>query len=781
MLRFLQDKKFTYPFVCWVIFFIWYTFFSLGAFENLRFKAADVFTNHAHYFYRIPQRPEDIVIVAIDSISLSKVSLKWPWRRSIFAELIEKIARDKPKVTGFDFVFSGPSETNEDDAVFSQALKKLPLSVLASYWYTRDRKSLPLEEFRESVTAVGFVNKPQDSDEVVRNIRTFIAGPDGLEFSFDVKLVALSLGVKLKDIRLDDGRIVINKEFSIPSSPSGITKLDYLFSPQDFEIVPVHQVLNGDTPPDFFKNKIVLVGATAKIIHDNHLTPLGDLPGVIILANSLSMILNKAYIRQVPVCLNYLLLFALSFLILAVNRSYSFLKNSLATIIILASLFLVLLHLRFKGFQFDYFTLFFLCIAGYFISNIYKYTYLIFIGGRLKNLAVTDPFTGFYTFRYFSLQLDEALRDRRRDMSLAAIGVLGYTNLTKQYSYEEMNSFLKTFSRFLEVNLRRELKDIILTSISEGVFLAAIFRRNREKVKASIERIIRQAKDIKFKLADSALSLSLRASIVFILPSDNVSAQSVISLADSSLKEIISEAKTPLVCLEAKQNVWQDARDTPKKDSFDFLILDLEERNKELRKNLQEVKEAQAQTEQAYLEAIRSLIKALEEKDTYTQGHSERVANYALKLAEEAGLSQEECQLIYKAALLHDIGKIGLPDYILHKKEKLNDEELEFIRRHEILSVEILKPIKAFKELLPSILHHHEWFNGTGYPHGLSGDMIPRAAQILTVADAFDAITSGRGYKQGKSIQEAFEIVQKNSGTQFNPQYVEVLRKVLGL
>ena len=240
-------------------------------------------------------------------------------------------------------------------------------------------------------------------------------------------------------------------------------------------------------------------------------------------------------------------------------------------------------------------------------------------------------------------------------------------------------------------------------------------------------------------------------------------------------KELSGREKMKIVELE--EGVWIDKRHF--EESLDFLVRDLEEKNRELEETLKEALQAKKETEEAYFEAISSLVKALEKKDTYTQGHSERVAKYAYAIAKEAGLGEEECQKIYRAALLHDIGKIGIPDYILHKRERLTPEEWKMIRKHEIMSVEILKPIRVLSEILPIILHHHEHFDGTGYPYGLSGDMIPQGAQILAVADAFDAITCGRGYKRGKSAEEAIKELEKNKGTQLNPKYVDALKRVI--
>jgi putative nucleotidyltransferase with HDIG domain len=618
-----------------------------------------------------------------------------------------------------------------------------------------------------------------DSDGVIRNLRSFVARGRAADFSFDLKVASAYLDSPFDQISIDKDAVSLGSSVSIPASLQGISRLNYLFLAHDFKTVSAAEVLAGNIPAYLFKEKIVLIGPTARIIHDEHPTSLGNLSGVAILANSISMILNGAYLRAVPAAINFFLLLVLGVFILIINRSYLFFKNTVFTLLTLLSLSFLMVYLRSRGIQFDYFSLFFLLISAAVISNIYKYTYLIFMGTRLKNLAVIEPLTGFYTLRYFSLRLNEAVRRKEKKAYLVALGVLGYTNLIKQYSFDETKSFLKSFSSFLESKLSRDNKSAIFACLSEGMFLVLIRGKKKDKVKAAIEELILRSKDVKFQLGEDTACISLRASLVYGLWSGQAKADNLVGLSEAALKELMTEGKEAIAEVDARNNVWQPGQGAELKDSFDFLFSDLEARNRQLEDSLREVRRAQAETEEAYLETMRSLIKALEEKDTYTQGHSERVARYALKMAREDGLSEDECHKIYKAGLLHDIGKIGIPDNILRKKEKLTDEEFAFIRKHEILSVEILKPVKAFKDLLPLVLHHHEWFNGTGYPHGLSADMIPRGAQILIVADCFDAITSGRGYKEGKSLEESFAVLEKNSGTQFNPHYVTILKRVL--
>ncbi len=184
-------------------------------------------------------------------------------------------------------------------------------------------------------------------------------------------------------------------------------------------------------------------------------------------------------------------------------------------------------------------------------------------------------------------------------------------------------------------------------------------------------------------------------------------------------------------------------------------------------------------TKEIYIGIIATLAKALEAKDAYTLGHTERVTDYAVKIAQYMGLSEEETETINKAALLHDIGKIGIKPEILDKKESLTPEERTIIKTHPVLGINILSPIKILGDILPIIRYHHERFDGTGYPEGLSTDEIPLGARILAVADSFDAMTSDRPYHLRLSLDDAIMELENNSGTQFDPDVVKALLVIL--
>ncbi|MCR4579708.1 MAG: HD domain-containing protein [Treponema sp.] len=176
-----------------------------------------------------------------------------------------------------------------------------------------------------------------------------------------------------------------------------------------------------------------------------------------------------------------------------------------------------------------------------------------------------------------------------------------------------------------------------------------------------------------------------------------------------------------------------------------------------------------------------ALATAIDAKDKYTHGHSTRVAEYSLKIARSIGKSEEECQKVYFAALLHDVGKIGVPDNIINKDQKLTDEEFAQIKLHPIYGDLILSQIRESPYLSLGAHYHHERYDGRGYPTGLSGEAIPEIARIIAVADSYDAMTSKRSYRDPLPQQKVREEIYKGIGTQFDPLYAKQMIKLIDL
>ncbi|AEF16703.1 metal dependent phosphohydrolase [Thermoanaerobacterium xylanolyticum LX-11] len=180
---------------------------------------------------------------------------------------------------------------------------------------------------------------------------------------------------------------------------------------------------------------------------------------------------------------------------------------------------------------------------------------------------------------------------------------------------------------------------------------------------------------------------------------------------------------------------------------------------------------------QSYYDTINALTKALEAKDRYTLGHSKSVEKLAVYLCREAGFSEAHTEMVRIAALLHDVGKIGIVENILNKPGKLSKEEYDHIKQHPVSGYEILKDVPFLKNVRYWVRYHHEWYNGNGYPDGISGRQIPLEAEILAIADVFDALVSDRPYRNAYTREEAYKIIVDNEGTQFSPRIIKLFKK----
>lgn len=222
-----------------------------------------------------------------------------------------------------------------------------------------------------------------------------------------------------------------------------------------------------------------------------------------------------------------------------------------------------------------------------------------------------------------------------------------------------------------------------------------------------------------------------------------------------------------------------------KSDKFDQLLLLIESAIKsvkqmdEIKRINEKLEDSKEQLEQAYLDMVQTLRYTVEAKDSYTRGHSDRVSEYSVLIGEKLGLPAEQIKTLRIGGLFHDIGKIGIPDSILLKPAKLTDEEYSQIKNHPSIGAHILGSAAIFQDIIPIVKHHHERYDGNGYPSKLKGEEIPYLARIAAVADTFDAMTSRRSYRGPIDVEHVKEEIKRCEGTQFDPQIAEVFIEIL--
>jgi len=205
-------------------------------------------------------------------------------------------------------------------------------------------------------------------------------------------------------------------------------------------------------------------------------------------------------------------------------------------------------------------------------------------------------------------------------------------------------------------------------------------------------------------------------------------------------------------------------------------IIALDEYNKHVEKVIATQRN---QLEQITLESIMAIASTIDAKDKYTKGHSDRVAEYACRIGERMGLDEKDLEQLHTLGLLHDIGKIGIPDSVLLKDTRLTDEEYAIMKSHTVVGGKILSSIKSIPNIAEGAKYHHERYDGHGYPDGIKGDEIPMAARIISVADAYDAMTSNRVYRAHLSDEVVYNEIVKGRGTQFDPEVADIMLELL--
>jgi len=222
-----------------------------------------------------------------------------------------------------------------------------------------------------------------------------------------------------------------------------------------------------------------------------------------------------------------------------------------------------------------------------------------------------------------------------------------------------------------------------------------------------------------------------------------------------------------------------------KSDNLDQLVLLVESALKSvdqmriINQINEELAEKNAELEQAYLDTVKILRQTVEAKDPYTRGHSDRVSAFAVLLGRKLGLSENDLETLRVGGLFHDIGKIGIPDNVLTKDDRLTENEFSQIKEHPTIGAHILGNAKVFQDIIPIVKHHHERYDGHGYPSNLVGEDIPYLVRIVTVVDTFDAMTSNRSYRKALSLDTVKKEIQKCKGTQFDPVIAQTFLDII--
>lgn len=379
---------------------------------------------------------------------------------------------------------------------------------------------------------------------------------------------------------------------------------------------------------------------------------------------------------------------------------------------------------------------------------------------ELIELSITDGLTGMYNHRFLQERFDYEFKRIRRYgglLSCILIDIDHFKVVNDTYGHQigdmvlcQIAAIMKNNSREIDICGRyggEEFMIITNLQIENAIKYAT-------KLHAAIDNHV-------FECGHNKIHITVSIGIAE-YNSDIKNKQELIERADTAMYKAKMDGRNLI-------RIWKDA------EKVDDNITD--------RLGIQKMKgKFQAISKQIrliYMDSTDALIKAVDAKDPFAREHSKNVSEYSKEIAKHMRLSEQEVEIIHYAGMLHDIGKIGIKDDILVKKEELTEKENDLLRSHPEVGVNILKEIKFFEKEIPIILHHHERYDGTGYPHGLQGREIPLGARIIAVADAFDAMTSGRTYKNRMAWKMAVDEIRKASGTQFAPEIVNVFLELI--
>ncbi|MBI4334819.1 MAG: diguanylate cyclase [Chloroflexi bacterium] len=365
---------------------------------------------------------------------------------------------------------------------------------------------------------------------------------------------------------------------------------------------------------------------------------------------------------------------------------------------------------------------------------------------RMEQLAITDMMTEVYNRRYFDARLAEEISRHSRyggGFSLVFCDLDDFKNYNDTYGHRVGDDILRQVAQAA----RESLRSVDLVFRYGGDEFALLLPETSAGEALAVCRRLQAGLPTRMPAQGTGLTLSLG---VATWPNDGATANEIAWATDEALYH-------------------------SKRSGGNRISLFSEIHGDRHHDNAMQV------GNQAALSSARALVSAVDAKDHYTEQHSRVVAAYATALAREAGLPAEKVAIIETAALLHDIGKIGIPDNLLCKDDRLTPEEWEIIKRHSQLAADIVGPVPSLAPCLPIILHNHEWYNGAGYPAGLKGKSIPLEARILAIADAYASMTSFRPYRSAVTSDQAIEQLKQFSGSQFDPDLVQLFAGVVRL
>jgi len=429
-----------------LIYVLWVS--HLGPFNLLSLKITDGFYRAGSILLSHDSLIKEIVIVSIDDESMNKIDERWPWPRSILAEMIQKISADGPAVISLDFIFRGKGADRPDDLTISQVIKNAGNVIIGSYFGSAGRQTILNDDIVKSAKGTGFINNPRDADNVIRRTKPVAhsASRNVIGYSLAAQTAACARDKTAPDIIS-----------GLPRMKDGAMRIQYFGKIDRFKQVSVWNILNGKVPPGTFRGKIVLAGATSELLHDSHPTPLGIMPGVTIVANETLMFLTGKHFSYAGSALNFAILLIFTIITVLAMLKLPLLRGMMASLFGAAAYFALSLGLFLKGFVIEPLGGIFLILLAFFVIYSRRYITTVIDNRKLEKEAVTDGLTGLYLYRYLELQIKRELEksaEENKPLSLLIYDVDHFKEINDKHGHEFGNTILRTVSKVIKESVR---------------------------------------------------------------------------------------------------------------------------------------------------------------------------------------------------------------------------------------------------------------------------------------------------------------------------------------
>jgi len=385
---------------------------------------------------------------------------------------------------------------------------------------------------------------------------------------------------------------------------------------------------------------------------------------------------------------------------------------------------------------------------------------------KLEGLALKDPLTEIFNFRYFRERLSAEFERSKRALSPLSIMMIDidyFKSINDSYGHQFGDRILKQVARFLKTELRSN--DVVARWGGEE-FAVILPDTNRGDAFSVAGKLIELFRTRNFG-GDTLIKLKGSFGVVSYPEDPLFSVEEMIDAGEESIYRVKERGGDGVASYghEIGERTLDRVTDDDRRRFIDSVK--------------QKLSFFAVRSERSILEAVYSLAKSIELRDRRTKEHCDRMVEYAEKVARKMGMNDQDVDNVRRAAMLHDIGKLGISDKILLKPGKLTAEEYEEVKKHPVIGADIISVAGFLKDIVPIILGHHEHWDGGGYPRGLKGQEIPLGARIVAVVDVYEAVTSDRPYHKAIPKEEAIQILREGMGTQFDPQIVKVFIDIL--